>query len=122
MIKQRFAKVSAIDEFAGEEWLPLVTEDGKIIGQAPRSVCHNGTKQLHPVVHLHVLNHQKQIYLQKRPITKLVQPGKWDTAVGGHISVGETLETALKREAWEEIGLQNFTAKLLKVYRWDSEI
>jgi 8-oxo-dGTP pyrophosphatase MutT (NUDIX family) len=52
----------------------------------------------------------------------LVQPGKWDTAVGGHISVGETLETALKREAWEEIGLQNFTAKLLKVYRWDSEI
>jgi len=77
---------------------------------------------LHPVVHLHVLNNQKHIYLQKRPITKLVQPGKWDTAVGGHISFGENLETALKREAWEEIGLQNFAAKLVKTYRWDSEI
>ena len=105
-----------------EEWLPLVNEQGGIIGKAPRSACHRGEKLLHPVVHLHVLNNQKHIYLQKRPMNKLVQPGKWDTAVGGHISVGETLETALKREAWEEIGLQNFSARLVKTYRWDSEI
>ena len=105
-----------------EEWLPLVDEQGAVVGKAPRSVCHRGEKLLHPVVHLHVLNNQKHIYLQKRPMNKLVQPGKWDTAVGGHISFGETLETALKREAWEEIGLQNFAAKLVKTYRWDSEI
>lgn len=105
-----------------EEWLPLVNEQGQIVGKAPRSVCHRGEKLLHPVVHLHVINNQKHIYLQKRPLNKLVQPGKWDTAVGGHISVGETLETALKREAWEEIGLQNFSARLVKTYRWESEI
>lgn len=105
-----------------EEWLPLVNEQGGIIGKAPRSACHRGDKLLHPVVHLHVLNQQKHIYLQKRPMDKLVQPGKWDTAVGGHISAGETLETALKREAWEEIGLTEFGAKLVKTYRWDSEI
>jgi len=105
-----------------EEWLPLVNEKGEIIGKAPRSACHKGERLLHPVIHLHVLNNQKHIYLQKRPLNKLVQPGKWDTAVGGHISVGETLEIALKREAWEEIGLQNFSAKLVKTYRWDSEI
>jgi isopentenyldiphosphate isomerase/intracellular septation protein A len=105
-----------------EEWLPIVDEDGKIIGKAPRSVCHRGEKLLHPVVHLHVLNNQKHVYLQKRPLNKLVQPGKWDTAVGGHISAGETLETALKREAWEEIGLQNFAVRLVKTYRWDSNI
>jgi len=105
-----------------EEWLPIVDEAGQIIGKAPRSICHRGEKLLHPVVHLHVLNTQKHVYLQKRPLNKLVQPGKWDTAVGGHISAGETLETALKREAWEEIGLQNFAARLVKIYRWDSEI
>ncbi|HZL08816.1 MAG TPA: septation protein IspZ [Prolixibacteraceae bacterium] len=105
-----------------EEWLPLVDEKGGIIGKAPRSVCHRGEKLLHPVVHLHVLNNQKHVYLQKRPLNKLVQPGKWDTAVGGHISAGEMLETALKREAWEEIGLQKFSARLVKTYRWDSEI
>lgn len=105
-----------------EEWLPLVDEQGGIIGKAPRSSCHRGEKLLHPVVHLHVLNHHKHLYLQKRPMDKLVQPGKWDTAVGGHISAGETLETALQREAWEEIGLTKFNAKLLKTYRWDSPI
>lgn len=105
-----------------EEWLPLVNEQGGIIGKAPRSACHRGEKLLHPVVHLHVFNFQKHVYLQKRPLNKLVQPGKWDTAVGGHISLGEKLDTALKREAWEEIGLQNFSARLVKTYRWDSEI
>ena len=105
-----------------EEWLPLVDDQGKIIGKAPRSACHGGEKLLHPVIHLHVFNHQKHVYLQKRPMNKLVAPGKWDTAVGGHISVGETLETALRREAWEEIGLTGFSAKLVKTYRWDSEI
>ena len=105
-----------------EEWLPIVNEEGRIIGKAPRSACHRGEKLLHPVVHLHVLNTQKHVYLQKRSLKKLVQPGKWDTAVGGHISVGESLETALKREAREEIGLHDFSARLVKTYRWDSEL
>lgn len=121
-IKQRIfsRKKQIIPE--NEEWLPIVNEEGVIIGKAPRSACHQGEKLLHPVIHLHVLNNQKHLYLQKRPLNKLVQPGKWDTAVGGHISAGETLETALKREAWEEIGLENFTARLVKTYRWDSEL
>lgn len=107
---------------ADEEWLPIVDEKGMILGKAPRSACHKGNRLLHPVIHLHVFNHQRHLYMQKRPKDKLVQPGKWDTAVGGHISVGETLETALKREAWEEIGLTQFAAKLIRTYRWDSEI
>lgn len=110
--------VVAVDE----EWLPIVDDEGRVIGKAPRSVCHRGEKLLHPVVHLHVLNAQKHIYLQKRPLDKLVQPGKWDTAVGGHISAGETLETALKREAWEEIGLEKFSARLVKTYRWETDL
>ncbi|NCB08542.1 MAG: NUDIX domain-containing protein [Bacteroidia bacterium] len=64
----------------------------------------------------------KTILLQKRPLLKLIQPGKWDTAVGGHISAGETLEQALQKEAFEEIGLKDFSAKLLKVYKWESEV
>lgn len=120
-VKQKFSRDTLVIP-EDEEWLPLVNEQGEIIGKAPRSVCHKGERLLHPVVHLHVLNNQKHVYLQKRPMNKLVQPGKWDTAVGGHISVGETLETALKREAWEELGLQNFSARLVKTYRWDSDI
>lgn len=110
------------NELSNEEWVPLVNESGKVIGQAPRSQVHNGNKLLHPVVHLHVINRNKAILLQKRPESKLIQPGKWDTAVGGHISVGETLDQALKKEAFEEIGLENFSAKLHKTYKWESEV
>ncbi len=113
---------SPVSPFEDEEWLPVVDEAGKIIGKAPRSLCHKGDKILHPVVHLHVLNPNGHIYLQKRPLQKLVQPGKWDTAVGGHISFGEDLETALRREAFEEIGLDSFSAKPLGSYRWDTDI
>lgn len=109
-------------EAANEEWVTLVDEKGKITGKAPRSQVHNGSRLLHPVVHMHVLNHQKAILLQKRPESKLIQPGKWDTAVGGHISAGETLQKALKKEAWEEIGLKDFSAKLRKVYKWESDV
>lgn len=109
-------------QFANEEWVPLVDEQGKVTGQAPRSQVHNGSKLLHPVVHLHVFNHNKAILLQKRPLSKQIQPGKWDTSVGGHISAGETLEQALQKEAFEEIGLVGFSAKLQKVYKWESEV
>lgn len=105
-----------------EEWVPLVDEKGNVTGQAPRSHVHNGSKLLHPVVHMHVVNRNKAILMQKRPHNKLIQPNKWDTAVGGHISAGETLEQALKKEAFEEIGLENFSAKLQKVYKWESEV
>jgi len=91
-------------KLANEEWVPLVDEQGNVIGQAPRSQVHNGSKLLHPVVHMQVINRNKAILLQKRPDTKLIQPGKWDTAVGGHISAGENLEQALKKEAFEERG------------------
>ena len=104
-----------------EEWVPLVNEKGEYTGQAPRSQVHNGSKLLHPVVHMHVVNRNKTILLQKRPLSKQMQPGKWDVAVGGHISTGETLEQALKKEAAEEIGLHNFSAKLITAFKWESE-
>jgi isopentenyldiphosphate isomerase/intracellular septation protein A len=105
-----------------EEWLPLVDEKGKIVGKAPRSIVHQNKELLHPVVHLHVINKKKQLYLQKRLSTKLVQPGKWDTSVGGHVTVDENVEISLKREAEEEIGISNFNAVLLCQYIWKTEI
>lgn len=107
--------------YARDEWLPLVDEQGTVLGSAPRGVVHHHTMLLHPVVHLHVINHGK-IYLQKRSLHKLVQPGKWDTAVGGHIGAGEQVEISLRREAYEEIGLKDFNAQLVFNYVWESQI
>lgn len=104
------------------EIFPLVDSEGSVIGKATRAECHSGTKMLHPVVHLHIFNSRGELYLQKRSMTKDIQPGKWDTAVGGHVDYGEDIETALMRETREELGVTEFSAKFCFRYVFESDI
>ena len=105
-----------------EEWLPVIDTAGKVIGNAPRFAVHSGkTRWLHPVVHLHIIQ-KGGIWLQKRPMHKQVQPGKWDTAVGGHLDMGESIEKALIRETREEIGIDITNPVVLGQYLWESEL
>lgn len=103
------------------EILPIVDADGTVIGSATRGECHNGSKLLHPVVHLHLFDEQGRLYLQQRPLWKDIQPGKWDTAVGGHIDFGEEVDVALRREAREELGVVGFEPRFLLKYLFESE-
>lgn len=104
-----------------QELFPIVDEAGQVIGRATRGKCHSGSKLLHPVVHLHVFDSQNRLYLQQRPLWKDIQPGKWDTAVGGHVDLGEEIADALRREVREELGIEDFTPEFLLRYVFESE-
>lgn len=92
------------------EIFPIVDTDGNVTGKATRQECHSGSMLLHPVVHMHIVDHEGRIFLQKRSMMKDIQPGRWDTAVGGHVDYNESILDALKREVREELGIeaQNF--------------
>ncbi len=105
----------------GNEMFPIVDERGNVVGSATRGECHGGSMLLHPVVHLHVFNPRGELYLQLRPKWKDIQPGRWDTAVGGHISLGEGVDEALRREAMEELGLEGFEATPFQPYVFQSD-
>ena len=104
-----------------KELFPVVDEDGRVTGCITRGQAHDGTKILHPVVHLHVFNSKGELYLQKRPDWKEIQPGKWDTATGGHVDYGEDVIHALHREVGEELGITDFKEEFIRKYLFESQ-
>ena len=112
----------AVEQAQACEWFPIVEPSGLVTGRATRSYCHSGAKPLHPVIHIHIIDRFSRIYLQKRSMNKDIQPGKWDTAVGGHISYGEGVLEAVYREASEELGFTEFNPIQIETYQFESEI
>ena len=104
------------------EFFPVVEPTGVVIGRSTREYCHSGAKPLHPVIHIHIIDRYSRVYLQKRSVKKDIQPGKWDTAVGGHVSYGESILEAVYREASEELGLIEFNPVHLETYVFESAI
>ena len=104
-----------------KELFPIVDEEGRVIGSIKRSQAHDGTKVLHPVVHLHVFNSKGDLYLQHRPSWKDIQPDKWDTATGGHVDYLENVGDALQREVGEELGISDFVPVFLGMYVFEGK-
>ena len=98
------------------EKLEIVDEEGHVIGLAERSELHRNPGLIHRVVHVLVFNNNGSLLLQKRSIRKDVAPGKWDTSVGGHISPGEDVLAAARREMEEELGIKG--CELRHLYRY----
>ena len=67
---------------APTDFLPLVNEQGNIVGRALHCQIHNGNKVLHPAVHLIVINTNNETV------------GKYCW----HVAFGETAEKTLKRK------------------------
>ena len=102
-----------------EELFDIYDARGNHVGTAPRRECHGDPALIHRTAHVVVIDPDTgDILLQKRNLTKDIQPGKWDTAVGGHLALGEDFLTGAKRELAEELGIKN--AELFHIF--DSKI
>ena len=102
------------------ELFDIYDENGRHLGTAPRNECHGNPALIHCTAHVAVIHPETgELLLQKRRMDKDIQPGKWDTAVGGHLDAGESFETAAKRELAEELGV---TGEVELLHLFDGKI
>jgi len=87
------------------EFFEIVDGNDLVIGEALRRECHGNPRLVHRVAHVLVIDGQQRLLLQKRSRRKDIQPGKWDTSVGGHLDPGEDYLAAAGREMLEELGI-----------------
>ncbi|MDD5773220.1 MAG: NUDIX domain-containing protein [bacterium] len=99
-----------------KEILEIVNEKGETVRLLPRDEIHGNPVLIHKVVHCLVFNGEGDLFLQKRSMNKDVAPGKWDTSVGGHVTHGESLAEALRRETEKELGIKNCRPEFLYSY------
>jgi 8-oxo-dGTP pyrophosphatase MutT (NUDIX family) len=96
------------------ELLAVVDEDERAVAAVERSVVRVlGLTTF--AVHLVGFAADGRIWVQQRAFDKATDPGRWDTLMGGQVAAGETVETTLARETWEEAGLD--VATLLELRR-----
>jgi len=108
-----------------DEILDLVDDRNRVIGRVRRGNVHGNPSLQHRAVHVFVRNRDGDLFLQKRSANKHIQPGKWDTSVGGHVETGQSYEEAARKEAAEELGIPADASIRLKFshdYVWKSDV
>lgn len=119
MSEERTAATSA--GFDPEEWFDLVDESGRPVGRARRRECHGNPTLIHPAVHVFVFGSDGRLFLQRRSPAKDIQPGRWDTSVGGHLRPGEAPDDGARREMREELGIEA-PLRFSHAYVWRSDV
>jgi isopentenyl-diphosphate delta-isomerase type 1 len=85
-----------------EELFDVVNEYDEVVGEAPRPEVHR-RRLRHRAVHVLVFNSRRQLFMQRRSLTKDCHPGAWDSSASGHLMVGEEYDEAAVRELEEEL-------------------
>lgn len=91
---------------ADEDHVILLDPDGSPRGLAPRATVHSVDTPLHLAFSCHLVREDGAVLLTRRALSKRTWPGVWTNAFCGHPRQGETLEEAISRHAFGELGLQ----------------
>ncbi len=98
--------------------IAFVNEKDEIIGSGSMDEAwKNGHS--YRVVQILILNSKGEMLIQKRGDHVAIWPSIWDHAVGGHVDEREDYFTAAKREAKEELAIEQIELKEIKKYFLD---
>jgi len=104
-----------------DELYDVYDEEGGWQGQATRKEVHSDPSLIHRAVHVLIFRSDGHLLLQKRVAAKDIEPGKWDTSVGGHVDAGEDYLTAARRETREEMGIDSLELRHIYDLKYRTE-
>lgn len=87
------------------ELIDILDEDGNKTGNTSTIKELHTSGKWHKVVGIIIYDFNNRILIQRRSLKEISSPGKWDIAAAGHVNSGESEIEAIKRELFEEIGL-----------------
>lgn len=87
------------------ELVVLLSETGSPIGVADKSSVHTTDTQLHLAFSCHIFNTEGEVLVTRRALSKKTWPGVWTNSACGHPAPDENIIDAIKRRAFEELGL-----------------
>lgn len=98
-------RAAAYDVSADSDALILVDEADCEVGFLSKALCHDGQGVLHRAFSLLIFNDGGELLLQQRAPAKRLWPLYWSNSCCSHPRRGETMEAAIKRRLYEELGL-----------------
>ncbi len=93
------------DSAAEAESLILVDEADREVGYMSKARCHEGRGILHRAFSLLIFNDRGELLLQRRSAAKRLWPHYWSNSCCSHPRRAESMETAIHRRLYEELGL-----------------
>jgi isopentenyl-diphosphate delta-isomerase len=88
------------------ESLILVDEADREVGHLDKARCHQGRGILHRAFSLLIFNPAGELLLQQRSAAKRLWPLYWSNSCCSHPRRAESMETAIQRRLFEELGLR----------------
>ncbi|HSY08469.1 MAG TPA: isopentenyl-diphosphate Delta-isomerase [Steroidobacteraceae bacterium] len=114
------ASAAASDTSADTDTLILVDEADREIGHLSKSLCHQGRGVLHRAFSLLVFNGKGELLLQQRAPSKRLWPLYWSNSCCSHPRRAESMEAAIKRRLYEELGL-NCPLRFLFKFKYQAQ-
>ena len=102
------------------EIIEVFDSDNNSLGYGVSREEVHSKKLWHRHVSAWIMNNDGKILMQKRSLTKKKNPGIW-SKTGGHVDAGEDVDSAIKREVFEEIGLKIDNYEFINLFKNDKE-
>jgi isopentenyl-diphosphate delta-isomerase len=99
-------RVAGASDAADGDSLILVDEADQDVGRMAKARCHEGRGVLHRAFSLLIFNGAGELLIQQRSASKRLWPLYWSNSCCSHPRAAESMEAAIERRLYEELGLR----------------